>query len=445
MKNYFITIIILFFCSNLFSQASEKPSTEPYKKRVLESVELELLGSYYTQDGEHAAVTGGIGTEALENYPVNVVVSIPVGADNILAIDAGVSAYSSASSSNLNPFDGTKPADAYVASTGASTSDELLTLGLSFTHFSDDRNTIWSLNAKAADEHDYLSYGFGGSLTRWFNNKNTSVSLSANIFLDEWKVLYPYELGGPGGDPEVLAVPDFNLADFEVTGNPDYQPVFKPYENTKRNTYALGLGFSQIINSKMQGALSLDLIRQSGQLGNHMQRVYFGDVEDSFIESFHLADDIERLPSSRLKTAVTGKLNYYINENFLARTSYRFYLDNWGIQSHTFNLEVPIKPFRGLTLYPAYRFYTQTAAKYFAPYEAHLSTDEFYTSDYDLSSYQAHQLGFGISYGDPFGKVGIGKFRFKSIDLKYNHYWRNSGFSADIYSVGLKFSFGGKR
>ena len=29
-----------------------------YKKRVLESTEVELLASYYTQDGSNAAVTG---------------------------------------------------------------------------------------------------------------------------------------------------------------------------------------------------------------------------------------------------------------------------------------------------------------------------------------------------------------------------------------------------
>jgi hypothetical protein len=58
-------------------------------------------------------------------------------------------------------------------------------------------------------------------------------------------------------------------------------------------------------------------------------------------------------------------------------------------------------------LYPSYRFYNQTAADYFKPYESALSADEFYTSDYDLSEYSAYQIGFGLSYRDIFAKAHI--------------------------------------
>ncbi|MFT5255190.1 MAG: hypothetical protein ACI9RL_000529, partial [Candidatus Paceibacteria bacterium] len=66
-----------------------------YKKRVLESVEIDLLASYYSQDGDNAAVTGGIGTEELTDIASNIVVSIPLNDDDILKIDANISAYTS--------------------------------------------------------------------------------------------------------------------------------------------------------------------------------------------------------------------------------------------------------------------------------------------------------------------------------------------------------------
>jgi hypothetical protein len=182
------------------------------------------------------------------------------------------------------------------------------------------------------------------------------------------------------------------------------------------------------------------VISQKGLLSTPFQRVYFGDVDDSFIENFHLADDVERLPGTRSKVAVGGRLNYYINEIVVARTFYRYYFDDWGILSHTASIELPVKVSPHFTLYPAYRFYNQTAADYFAPYEQHLSTETYYTSDYDMSEYLANQYSFGVTYTDLFTKSHIWKYTLKSIDLKFSHYARNSSFSSNIVTLGIKLS-----
>lgn len=203
----------------------------------------------------------------------------------------------------------------------------------------------------------------------------------------------------------------------------------------------MGFGFSQILNKKLQGSLALDFVKQEGLLSTPFQRVYFRDIEDSFIENFHLAEDIERLPDSRFKIAAGGRLNYYINETFILRTYYRYYYDDWGIKSHTLSFEIPIKITDKFTLYPSYRFYNQTAADYFAAYNQHLSTSDYYTSDYDLSKYSANQFGFGVSYTDIFSKLHLWKLGLKTIDLKYHKYDRDSGLSASIISGGLKFVF----
>ncbi|MGB6153317.1 MAG: hypothetical protein WBG48_15160, partial [Pricia sp.] len=98
-----------------------------YKKRVLEAAEIDLLFSYYGQDGENAAVTGGSGTEALTDATSALVVIIPLNDDDVLTADVGISAYTSASSSNVNPFDGdiNKTVSPFSASSGASRQDVL--------------------------------------------------------------------------------------------------------------------------------------------------------------------------------------------------------------------------------------------------------------------------------------------------------------------------------
>ena len=79
-----------------------------FKKRVLESTEVDFLASYYDQDGTHSAVSGGIGSEKLNDFATNIVVAMPLNDDDVLTVDLGLSAYSSASSSNINPFESIK-------------------------------------------------------------------------------------------------------------------------------------------------------------------------------------------------------------------------------------------------------------------------------------------------------------------------------------------------
>ena len=95
MKNIFL-LILLFVCGLGFCQDDNKDKT--YKKRVLESIEIDFLTSYYSQEGSNASVTGGIGNEDLEDFSPTIVVSIPINDDDVISLDLGISTYTSASS-----------------------------------------------------------------------------------------------------------------------------------------------------------------------------------------------------------------------------------------------------------------------------------------------------------------------------------------------------------
>ena len=427
-------ILLLCLCSSIVL-AQETPEEENFKKRVLEKTEVDFLTSFYSQDGDNAAVSGGKGTEELTDFTPTIVVSIPLNADDVLTIDGEISAYSSASSSNIDPWDGSKPADPFTASSGASSSDTWANLNGTYSHSSDDRNRIWTAKVSVSSEYDYFSLGFGGSYSWLFNDKNTEVGINANLFLDTWKTIYPYELrpfenNGPG----------LNSGFFRnITGNGVYAPSFSEFDSKSRNSYSVGLNFSQILSKNLQASLSLDLVQQEGLLSTPFQRVYFSDKEDFYIENFQLADDVEQLPDTRSKVAVGGRLNYFLNSMFVLRTYYRFYTDDWGISSNTAKVEVPIKISEKFTVYPSYRYYDQTAADYFAPYEEHVSTEEFYTSDYDLSEFNANQYGFGVKYTDIFTNFHLWQFGLKSAEIKYNYYKRNTGLTAHLVSGGVKF------
>ncbi|NNL02682.1 MAG: hypothetical protein HKP39_10440, partial [Eudoraea sp.] len=143
--NMSLFFICLFMVCCICNAQNSDQNPDGYKKRVLETAEIDLLSSYYYQDGNNAAVTGGLGTEELTDITGTMIISIPVSDDDVLTVDAGISAYTSASSSNINPFD-KGFADPFVAASGASRDDTWFNLTGNYSHSSDDRNSIWSAN-----------------------------------------------------------------------------------------------------------------------------------------------------------------------------------------------------------------------------------------------------------------------------------------------------------
>ena len=420
-------ILVLLLLGLFTATCWSQQTNTSYAKKVLETSEVDLLFSYYEQDGNNAAVTGGEGTEELTDATSSIVLRMPMNADDVLTIDVGLSAYTSASSSNVNPLDGGNVnATVFDASSGESRKDLLAYVNPSYQHSSKDRNAIWSADLYFSTEYDYFSFGFGGSYTRLFNEKNTELTVGGRVYLDKWNAIYPIELRT-------------GFFDDRITGNGTYNPNFLEFDEETRNSYSLSLSFSQILTKKMQGAIFMDLVRQNGLLSTPFQRVHFGDTADFFIDDFQLADDVERLPDSRFKVPIGGRLNYYLNDFLILRSYYRYYWDDWGITSHTASLEVPIKLTDKFTLYPTYRFYSQSAADYFYPKEGALSTLTFYTSDYDLSQYDAHQYGLGVQYKDIFANAKVFTFGLKTIDLRFNQYDRSDGLNASIITLGTTF------
>jgi hypothetical protein len=467
-----ITIFIILL-TPVISSAQSEDSSLNYKRRVLENTEIDIISSYYQQDGQHASVTGGLGNEELTDAAGKIVVSIPVTADDVLTINAKVSAYTSASSGNVNPFKTSASQNLgiegspWVASSGASESDELISGAVSFSHSSDNRNNIWSANINFSQEYDFKSMGIGGGFTKLFNEKNTEINLNTIAQIGEWDPYYPVELDDYIENNGDLYDGIFEDADILKSNGfiawKEGIDIWAPHsmsllDKTSRNTFSASLSLSQILSTRAQISFISDIIYQNGWLGNPMQRVYFADKDDYYMgvadnipvysskdntSVFQLADDIERLPAERIKVPVGLRFNYYINEFLITRTYYRFYADNWGVRSHTASLEVPIKIHlsvsKRLTLYPSYRFYIQSEARYFEPFNEHLSTSEFYTSDYDLSAFHANQYGFGIKYTDILNSIHVSKIGLKEITLNYAYYKRNIGFEASIFTLGLSF------
>ena len=477
--------VLLFIFSFLFAFAQNTDSTKVYKKRVLDNTEVELLMSLYHQDGDNSAVGGGIGTEKLTDGTTNIVITTPLNDDDVLTIDAGISAYTSASSSNINPFNNTGASrgggegeddDRYynpristqqptgtpwLASSGASRSDELFAVHGDYSHSSDSRNFIWGGTLSGSNEFDYTSFGFGGNISHLFNQKNTEIGLKGNVYLDKWRPIYPTELHEYnlyGSNFQSMGyLQGVNIINQNGSVTKSYLPSdFTAITHRGRNSYSASFFFSQIVSKRLQAALFFDLLKQQGLLSTPYHRIYFADKPNYYIGHaafipiyttyqnlgvYQLADDIERLPSTRLKLPIGARLNFYISELLVLRTYYRYYIDDWGLKAHTVNIDLPIRFNPKISLTPSYRFYKQNQVKWYGPYETHLSTEKYYTSDPDLAKFNSNQFSLALNYNDIFNDFKLGRLGLKTANVKFSHYVRSDGLKANIVSFGFKFIF----
>ncbi|MFT5916464.1 MAG: hypothetical protein ACI81T_002973 [Bacteroidia bacterium] len=207
--------------------------------------------------------------------------------------------------------------------------------------------------------------------------------------------------------------------------------------DNKRNSYSLSWYFSQVASKRFEWSISSDVVYQQGFLSTPFHRVYFANEPAN-------QSNVEVLPDNRFKLPVGVRANCFLGYIAIIKSYYRYYWD-WGLIAHAASVEIPVKITPFLSVYPFYRYYTQTEVDYFAPYQAHSNREEFYTSDYDLSAFDSHFYGIGMRYA----LVG-GLWTFKNIiskkqrmlnaiELRYGMYNRSNGLDSNIISVHFKF------
>ena len=398
MRKLTLTVIGLYIgLLAAFSQSS-KPDTTQFKSKKLSFEEANLVSSYYKQDGNNSAVTGGIGSEKLNDFSNSIDIKLHKwdrkGRKHTYDFELGVDHYTSASSDMIDS----------KANSSASHADTRIYPSANWTIENDAKGTTFGAGGSVSYEFDYLS--FGGNINFAKKTKDKSGEFSGKFFtyLDNLKLIYPVELR---------------------TGS--FVPRGENYPTAGRNTFGTSLSYSQIINQRLQLAFLLDVIYQSGYLGLPFHRVYFNNGTEL----------VETLPVKRLKVPVGFRANYFIGDNVIFRGYYRYYKDDWGLDAHTLNIETSVKitPFASVT--PFYRYYTQSAVDYFAPYQAHKTTDTYFTSNYDLSKFTSQMYGAGIRLTPPKGILGMEHWNM--LELRYGHYTKNNGMNSDIISMNLKF------
>ncbi len=146
---------------------------------------------------------------------------------------------------------------------------------------------------------------------------------------------------------------------------------------------------------------------------------------------------IEKLPSSRFKLPLGLRLNYFLGDNIILRSYYRYYADSWGSKANTANLEISYKITPFFSISPFYRYYDQSAAKYFAPFQVHSLNDPYYTSNYEYAKFRSDFYGVGFRIAPPTGVFGMQNLH--DLEIRYGHYAQTTGLVSDVVSLSLGF------
>lgn len=382
-----------------FAQTSPKDSTG-YKSRKLKFEEVNLVSSYYRQDGNNSAVTGGIGTEKLTDLSNTIDLKLTrwdrKERKHSFDVELGFDHYTSASSDNVDPH----------TISGASHADSRLFPSVNWSMENAAKGSTVGAGLSMSSEFDYQSFGANVLFSKKTGNGMGEFTAKAQAFIDQLKYILPMELRTPGSG-------GFN-------GEDDY-----PWKS--RNSFSGSLSYSQIVNQRLQLMLVAELVQQQGFLGLPFHRVY---LNTGLVK-------VENLPDSRTKIPIGLRANYFLGDKVIIRTFYRYYHDNWGLNSHTINLEVPVKITPFISVIPFYRYYTQTAVDYFAAYRLHTATEQYYTSSYDLSKFNSNFYGGGIKLVPEKGVFGIR--HLNTLELRYGHYTRTTGLNSDIITLNLKY------
>ncbi len=397
MKKIVITVAALVMCLNVAKAQSDSTSN-----RKLKIDEVNFITSYYHQDGNNSAVTGGIGSEKLDDFGNSIDLQLSrfdkKNNKHTFGVELGIDVYSSASSDKIDP----------TTISSASSKDVRISPSLNYLKENAKNNTALGGGVSFSQEFDYISIGANVLFAKATKDKNREFSAKASVFLDTWSVILPVELR--------------NIeTDFK----------YKQGDNAPRNSYNLALGLSQVVNQRLQVSILTDIGYQTGLLGTAYQRVYFGDNGNNAYS--------EKLPDNRFKLPVGLRANYFLGDKFILRSFYRFYTDSWNLTAHTAELEIPYKITPFVSVAPFYRFYSQSGVDYFKPYKEHLLSDnsEFYTSDYDLSKFTSHLFGLNFRMVSANGLMGVKKLNV--VELRYSYYNRSTDLTSHLITLALKF------
>lgn len=266
-----------------------------------------------------------------------------------------------------------------------------------------------ALGGARSRESDYVSTGWSVNTFKDFNSRNTTLALG-------------------------------------IAGTSDDVKVFFQPERADKRSFDVIAGITQLLDKQTSATLNVTRSEASGYLSDPYKLVE--QIGEVFPGVFLRQTFPENRPDSRTKWLVLGSINRAVPAlHASVDASYRFHHDDFGITSHTFNLEWYQKISEWVTLRPHFRVMRQSAADFyratltgapFTPTFDPTGNAPFYSSDYRLSELRTTNWGLKLVW-EPRANL-----QFDVTLEKYEMKGRDGVTSASAYPRATIFTIGGR-
>ncbi len=217
--------------------------------------------------------------------------------------------------------------------------------------YSDGDNTL-SFGGYYSSEQDYDGKSLFCNYTRQLNQENTTLNIGVSQSFDRW------------------------------------HPVFdRALPRSNRNETKIDLSINQLITPKF----SLQLVN------SYMYSQGFLSSPYHYISQNNLAR-FENYPAQRTGDAISLKGVALMNKDNALNFSYRYYIDDWNIRSHTFNVEELHDVTRDFTSGLRLRYYTQTKSNFVKEIGTYNANDKYFAVDYRMSAFDSIDVGLPFIY-----------------------------------------------
>lgn len=274
--------------------------------------------------------------------------------------------------------------------------DTRLGLSVDWIH-SHSRTMNVKYNGAVSIENDYRSYSGGATLEKETESRSNKFTLGIALTMDDvFRV-------GEGATPVPLTL---------VTDNLFFG------EGSKETVDAI-FGLTHVINRRTIGQVNLTYGSTKGYLTDPYK--VFSIVGNTGVQTEQY---YEKRPGTRARTILAFNLNHQTYpRNDVINASYRYYTDDWDVDSHTLRLAYNMKFGSTQFIEPTIRLYSQTKAFF---YYNSITNDpgdfidtatilpEYVSADYRLDDMTSITLG--ATYG--FSTSTDGKFRLRLALIK---------------------------
>ncbi len=187
----------------------------------------------------------------------------------------------------------------------------------------------------------------------------------------------------------------------------------------------LEIGFTQVIDKSSILKSSLFYIHEDGYLTNPYMHV---------VRDYATAPKItvESKPQSRKAYGLLFQYSKAWSDQLSMVSSYRFYRDDWDINSHTLSTELYYEVNDKLRVGGGIRYYTQSEAEFYSAKRDFFTNEKYASSDRRVSDF------------DTFGYKAMVDYKYNdqvTLNLGVGYYEQPDHLDAIYYNLGFKYNF----